>query len=76
MRLTTQMRAEIEIIRTRVGFIIAQVSLSFEKEMMRRGECLTKDKDTAHSIIVELNAYKVRLENILCETDIKEQARR
>ena len=75
MHLTTQMQAEIGTIRTRVGYIVDQVWHPLEKEMMRRGGCNAEDKSTSHSIIAELDAYKVRLENILCETDIKEQAR-
>ena len=46
-----------------------------EREVMRRGiyNLPDKDEDIARATIVELSPYKVRLENILCETDIKEQ---
>ena len=74
MRLTTQMQAEIEAIRTR-NLALHQVSILLIEEMKRRGGILAKDKETAHATIAELNPYKIRLENILCETDIKEQAR-
>ena len=32
-----------------------------------------EDKEKFHAFYEELNSYKVRLENILCETDKKEQ---
>ena len=75
MKLTTQMQAEIGTIRTRVDHIIDQVWVPMESGLMRRdGECLVKNEDIAHATAAELNPYKVRLENILCETDVKEQA--
>ena len=73
MRLTPQMQAEIETMRARRVFLIDQVWVPLEKEMIRRG-WFPKDLDTIKAIIAELKPYKVRLENILCETDIKEQA--
>ena len=75
MRLTTQMQAEIESIRTRFDLIDAQAWVPLTESMKRRRGFLAKDKETAHATIAELNHYKIRLENMLCETDIKEQAR-
>ena len=76
MRLTTQMQAEIESIRTRVDLTWHQVLVPlFEGWKRRCYQVLAKDRDTTHATIAELNTYKIRLENILCETDIKEQAR-
>ena len=66
MRLTTQMKAEIETIRKRVDVLsskLQQMVMGFDD-----GEHIVR------ATIVELKPYKVRLENILCETDIKEQA--
>ena len=75
MELTTQMQAEMGTIRTRVDHICDQVWIPLEIELMRRGgNCTVKDEDTAHATVAELNPYKVRLENILCETDVKEKA--
>ena len=34
---------------------------------------LTNKSATVNAVNAELNPYKVRLENILCETDMKEQ---
>ena len=62
MRLTTQMRAEMETIGTRLDQIRAQ-------ELSHLKGCST----LADSIINELFTYKVGLENFLCETDNKEQ---
>ena len=66
MRLTTQMRAEMKTIRTRLAQIRA-----LELSHLKRDYSLGGGK--ADSIINELFTYKVRLENILCETDNKEQ---
>ena len=35
---------------------------------------MKKDEDIARATIAEMSPFKVRLENILCETDCKEQA--
>ena len=75
MRLTTQMQAEIESIRTRFDLTNEQVWIPWKEGMKRHGGFLAEDDDTHHAIIAELNPYKIRLENMLCETDIKEQAR-
>ena len=75
MRLTAQMQAEIESIRTRVFLIHEQVLIPIFEGLQKHRRFLTKDKDTAHTTIAELNPYKIRLENLICETDIKEQAR-
>ena len=75
MRLTTQMHAEIEGIRTRFDLSSHQVWRPLSEGLKRRGGFSAIDEDTAYATIAELNPYKIRLENILCETDIKEQAR-
>ena len=68
MRLTAQMQAEVERIRTRLD-------LTFNQVWLPQPSSPIPDEDTVHATIAELNPYKIRLENILCETDIKEQAR-
>ena len=76
MRLSAQMKAELESIRTRLNLGYNQVWIPLTEELTRRGYLKTaKDRDTAHATIAELIPYKIRLENMLCETDIKEQAR-
>ena len=70
MRLDTLMKAEIKTINVQVGHIIQKVDpfiggtkyISFET------------KELFDASIRELTTYKVRLENLLCETDKKEQA--
>ena len=74
MKLTTQMQAEVETIRTRIDFISKEVWIPMENGLMSRDAKCQFIKDTAHATVAELNPYKVRLENILCETDIKEEA--
>ena len=88
MRLTTQMQVEVQTIDTRVYHITEQVLIPMEAEQMKLGASMPKTRDLfvktqkhwskhrniAHATITELNPYKVRLENILCETDVKEQA--
>ena len=75
MRLTTQMQAEIESIQARLHRTNDQVWIPLKEGMKRRGGFLAEDEDTHHAFIEELNPYKIRLENMLCETDMKEQAR-
>ena len=72
MKLTTQMRAEIETIRKRVLQIDASIYKSFMEPVTEIAAI--NIKQYFPGIIEELNPYKVRLENILCLTDIKEQA--
>ena len=73
MHLTDQMLAEIETIQSRVNFITSQVTIPLEAEMLRRGIYLKKDDDIVRTTIEELTPFKVRLENLLCKTDCKEQ---
>ena len=73
MQFTSQMQAEMETIGKLVNHIDREVLDRLKTERQRCG-CLTdKGKEICHAAIVELSPYKVRLENILCETDIKEQ---
>ena len=72
MQLTTQMQAEIESIRNRVYHLNQLiVNQSMESIMTAIAVINIQQKNPAN--ITELNSYKVRLENLLCETDIKEQ---
>ena len=72
MKLTAQLHAEVEAIMTRYD----QMNLEFQTkrmEVLRKRGISSEDKDIFRSIMEELNPYKVRLENILCETDVKGQ---
>ena len=77
MQLTTQMLAEIGSIQTRVysiaNEIIKPMSSAMIFEEPNKVEFEIRDRKS-RAIIAELNPYKVRLENILCETDRKERA--
>ena len=75
MLLTAQMLDEIDSIQTRLNVDYDQVWIPMLEGWKKRGGFLTRDKNTAHATIAELNPYKIRLENMLCQTDIKEQAR-
>ena len=72
MRLTPQLRAE--------GACMMQAYLCIKKEyleLVKKASRLDRvslaEEENCQAIIAELNPYKVRLENIFCETDIKEQ---
>ena len=72
MKLTAQLRAEIEAIETRS----VQMNMEFAINLMeasRNRKIDPENKEICRPIMEELNPFKVRLENILCETDIKEQ---
>ena len=67
------MQAEINSIQTRVYRIDKEI---INPMLFEAGYGLgieTRDREI-RAIIAELNPYKFRLENILCETDLKEQA--
>ena len=73
MRLTTQMQAELETIQGRIECIKNEVILSVIEDFERFGG-VSFQTDTKNEIFYEeLNTYKVKMENILCETDDKEQ---
>ena len=74
MQLTTQMQADLKTIRSRVDLISEQFWIPLEAELTSRIKITLKHVKIAHVVYSELHPYKVRLENMLCETDIKEQA--
>ena len=63
MRLTNQMKAEIDSMYDRSRAINRWYVADFEKTF----ECMYTE------YIKELSTHKVKLENLLCETDLKEQ---
>ena len=79
MRLTTQLRAEVDATRMRVEFLTCDVLLPLGIQCSRQSPALNEvlvspeHKQIFDSVMQELSIYKVRLENILCETDMKEQ---
>ena len=73
MKLTNEMRAEVETIQTRFNQINDEFVVPVQREIMRVGSVFVETIEIGNAIIGELNIYKVRLENILCDTDIKEQ---
>ena len=70
MKLTTQMIAEIKTIRTRAAHITQKMYPFFDGTR----NITFETKEFLDVSIQELTTYKVRLENLLCETDLKEQA--
>ena len=84
MQLTDQMLAEIGAIKTRSFHIADEIMNPMLNPMVfescSRGRELEIEKELVmeargrkfRAFIAELNPYKVRLENILCETDVKE----
>ena len=72
MKLSAHLLAELLAIETRFN----QIDMEFQTkkmEVLRKRGIFSEDQDIFRSIMEELNPYKVRLENILCETDIKGQ---
>ena len=73
MRLTTQMQAEFETIHGRIECIKKEVLTSVIEDFERFGGVSFQTGTKNEIFYEELNTYKVRMENILCETDDKEQ---
>ena len=67
MRLTTQMRAEILTMKARFEHLIESICPFFG------GAISVEIKEIIDACILEMTGYKERVENLLCETDIKEQ---
>ena len=74
MQLTNQMLAEIEQIKTRVVLVVEKFFMPMQLEGSQPEPSIEIINRNRRVIIAELNPCKVRLENILCETDLKEQA--
>ena len=76
MQLTTQMLVEMKSIQTRVCRIQEILFPMITESVMTSPD--NEGIETRHrkirASIAELNPYKVRFENMLCETDVKEQA--
>ena len=72
-KLTAQLRAEMEAIEARLGQVKMEILTNLN--VVARNQCIVYDenKEFCRLLMKEVNSYKVRLENILCETDIKEQ---
>ena len=72
MQLTTEMRAEVLTFQKRVDQILKAV---MPMSMEIAGKWIpSRNVESIRGFIAELDHFKVRLENIICETDIKEQA--
>ena len=67
MQLTTGMKAEMETMSIRVQQVFHKVFPFFG------GVTSLEIKESIDASIQELTTHKVRLENLFCETDIKEQ---
>ena len=78
MRLSTQMIAELKEIVTQVEHLRQKIVLNAGNEIigvteLRNGSLEEICDHSKTEIIQKLRTYKVRLENLLCETDHKEQ---
>ena len=74
MRLSTQMLAEVQEIVTQVEHIREKILLNGGNEIIGVNELWNGSlEEIRDEIIQKLRTYKVRLENLLCETDHKEQ---
>ena len=73
MQLTTQMIVKLKTIEQRFNHIKNNVWSPLGREFEELGGTSLKIKTTIGAIIQEFSSYKIVLENMLCETDIKEQ---
>ena len=72
MQITAEMDDEILTFRSRVDQILTAV---MPMSMEIAGKWIpSRNVESIRGFIAELDHFKVRLENIICETDIKEQA--
>ena len=74
MQLTDQMLAQIAQVQTRVDHVNEKFVKPMSFESMQPEPSIESINRNLRVIIAELNPCKVKLENILCETDRKEQA--
>ena len=73
MRLTARMLIELRTINRRVDHISREIvyPILFKCQFPPISSEMIEN---TQAVIAELNGYKTRCENILCETDIKEKA--
>ena len=74
MQLTTQMIDEIVTFQNRVDQILQAVGPISTRQEIAGKWIPSRNVRSIRDFIAELDHFKVRLENILCETDLKEQA--
>ena len=74
MRLTNQLRAELGAIQTETDRINDEFLIPMTLEFKKYRRISLASQENIHRLNEKLNTYKVRLENILCDTDIKERA--
>ena len=74
MQLTTQMIDEIVTFENRVDQILQAVGPMSTRQEIAGKWIPSRNVRSIRDFIAELDHFKVRLENILCETDLKEQA--
>ena len=73
MRLTNQLKAELATIEDRISYIMGAVIMPISMDSLKLGSSPYQYGEQLDDVIQELSDFKVQLENILCETDIKEQ---
>ena len=74
MQLTTQMHNEILTFANRVDQILQAVGPMSSRIEITGKWIPSRNEGSIRAFIAELDHFKVRHENILCETDLKEQA--
>ena len=73
MKLTTQMRVEIDTTHARISQLAQEFWTTIRRATESLGRISFETRGNMTAIIEELKTHKVRIENILCETDVKEQ---
>jgi len=74
MQVTTQMIDEMVTIQNRVDQILQAVGPMSTRQEIAGKWIPSRNVRSIRNFMAELDQFKVRLENIICETDLKEQA--
>ena len=74
MQVTTQMIDEMVTIKNRVDQILQAVGPMSTRQEIAGKWIPSRNVRSIRNFMAELDQFKVRLENIICETDLKEQA--
>ena len=73
LQLTTQMLSELSMMEQKIFDIMDTIVVQFMSQVKESGSPTQELIETIHVATAEINTYKVRFENMLIETDIKEK---
>ena len=73
MRLTNELAIELATIEERIEYLNREVLFPLGMASLKLGTSPLQYGEELNDIVQEMNSYKLQMENILCETDKKEQ---